>query len=336
METTLSAIQGSALIAFGLIPPLCAFTTCEPLAVSWAPLLRDTIAYIVSLMALVCFMQDSIVTVWEASMLCLTYVVYLMAIYLPVYFNPTYTACVLLKDETSATSLSKLLDPADHAAPTYGSSSFDPVPLDPTSSPKPWARVCQAVKRLGRVCSVPCRTLFKLTLPDSNSSLYFVTIVLSLAYVTVFSAGVLYCTRKISADLHLSTTTTGVTLLALGAQIPDAIASVSLARAGHADAAVCNAIGSQVINVSLGSGLPLAISTFYYGSVNMAYENEIMLWKSLAVVIGSYLLLNFNFRSVFCLYDANPKDNFIGLTKGDGAILLTLYLLCNAAITITS
>ena len=57
-----------------------------------------------------------------------------------------------------------------------------------------------------------------------------------------------------SADLE------GVTVLAWGAQVPDCLASLSMAKKGLGPGAVANAVGSQIINVFIGLGLPYAIA----------------------------------------------------------------------------
>ena len=50
-----------------------------------------------------------------------------------------------------------------------------------------------------------------------------------------------------------------MTVLAWGAQVPDCLASVSMAKKGLGPGAVANAVGSQIINVFIGLGLPYAI-----------------------------------------------------------------------------
>ena len=47
--------------------------------------------------------------------------------------------------------------------------------------------------------------------------------------------------------------------MALGAEIPDTISAVALSRNGFTHGAIAGAIGSQVINISLGIGLPALI-----------------------------------------------------------------------------
>ena len=48
----------------------------------------------------------------------------------------------------------------------------------------------------------------------------------------------------------------GTLVLAAGTSVPDALASVSVARAGQGDMAVANAVGSNIFDIWLGLGLP--------------------------------------------------------------------------------
>ena len=48
----------------------------------------------------------------------------------------------------------------------------------------------------------------------------------------------------------------GITLLAIGTSIPDALGSMIVARAGEADMAIANAVGSNVFDILLGLGFP--------------------------------------------------------------------------------
>ena len=48
----------------------------------------------------------------------------------------------------------------------------------------------------------------------------------------------------------------GLIAIAIGAEIPDTIQSVAMAKRGYGSMAVSNAIGSQIINILIGLGLP--------------------------------------------------------------------------------
>jgi Ca2+/Na+ antiporter len=59
--------------------------------------------------------------------------------------------------------------------------------------------------------------------------------------------------------MHIDSTVVGATLVAFGSEIPDALSAIALARNGYFDGAIAGALGSQVINISIGVGLPSLI-----------------------------------------------------------------------------
>jgi sodium/potassium/calcium exchanger 5 len=298
MESSLSAIQGSAIIAFGLIPGLCALVAPGgSLTISWGPMLRDSLVYIISLVLLVCIIHDSYVTSWESAGLCAIYFLYLLLIFIPIWLHScrwtsdkAADAAFVMPTGDDAHMVDHALTPHKPLLPggpmhhhqSYGTTDTgddEKAPKEDDANDNDDAMfatsdsIClEYVRQALDVLSRPFRLLFAYTLPectdDAPTRVYYpVTLVLSIAYVGLLSFGALYFTRRLSDAMHLSTTLAGATLLALGAQIPDTIASVALARAGHADAAVCNAIGSQVINVTLGTGFPWVIYTLLHGMV---------------------------------------------------------------------
>ncbi|KAG9402447.1 hypothetical protein AC1031_007060 [Aphanomyces cochlioides] len=148
----------------------------------------------------------------------------------------------------------------------------------------------QKLQYVGSLLAWPYHKLF----PKSENA-YLVVLVFSIAYISAFSAVALYFTRRLTIDLSLSPTTRARSANSRHNRI-------DLSRSSrHADAAVCNAVGSQVINVSLGSGLPWLVYTLIHGTIWIPFTSETLVWKALALVIGAYLMLNFNFRSSLCL-----------------------------------
>lgn len=55
----------------------------------------------------------------------------------------------------------------------------------------------------------------------------------------------------------------GITFLAAGTSVPDAMASVMVARQGLGDMAVSNTIGSNVFDICIGLALPWFIQTAF-------------------------------------------------------------------------
>merc|ERR1712146_804950 len=54
----------------------------------------------------------------------------------------------------------------------------------------------------------------------------------------------------------MAATIMGLTLLAMGTSIPDALGSITVAKNGEGDMAVANAVGSNVFNIGIGLGVP--------------------------------------------------------------------------------
>jgi Ca2+/Na+ antiporter len=95
--------------------------------------------------------------------------------------------------------------------------------------------------------------------------------------------------------LPVDTTTMAATLVAFGAEVPDAISSVSLAHAGHFDAAMAGAIGSQVINITIGIGMPIFLMDIFGSGKGVFLKKHassalILLISLLLIVILGYII----------------------------------------------
>lgn len=87
----------------------------------------------------------------------------------------------------------------------------------------------------------------------------------SVVGISVLAYLIILFTKLLVQQIGVGTTTVGATLVSLGAEIPDTMSSIALSRSGHNDGAMAGAIGSQVINITLGVGLPALISCWLYG-----------------------------------------------------------------------
>ena len=77
-----SAIIGSGMIAFSLIPATCAFSAPDPagLELKRRPLLRDEAFYLAALLMLCYTIRDGVVHYWEAACLVSIYGAYLLTV----------------------------------------------------------------------------------------------------------------------------------------------------------------------------------------------------------------------------------------------------------------
>jgi len=149
----------------------------------------------------------------------------------------------------------------------------------------------EATNAVLAVLSRPFDVVFQKTIPGEDTSAVW-GFAVSMIWLCVLSYGALMCTASFSDVCGLSKATAGVTLLAWGGQLPDAIAAVALARRGMPDEAISQAIASQVINVSIGLGLPFFTYTCLTGEPSTVTNPGAVCIVALTVLgsIVAYLL----------------------------------------------
>lgn len=110
------------------------------------------------------------------------------------------------------------------------------------------------------ILKLPLDTLFRFTCPQTKIGskfelLYPVAFICSFLWIAGFSFVISTVVEDWVRRTGISETFFGLTLVALGAEIPDTIQSVSVASRGYGSMAVANCIGSQVVNLCIGLGL---------------------------------------------------------------------------------
>merc|ERR1711959_434146 len=85
------------------------------------------------------------------------------------------------------------------------------------------------------------------------------TFIVSLIWITILSYFMVVLMEKIGCAWGISSFIMGITFLAMGTSVPDALGSIAVAREGEGDMAVSNAIGSNVFDICIGLGFPWLI-----------------------------------------------------------------------------
>mmetsp|Transcript_34022 Transcript_34022/g.41985 ORF Transcript_34022/g.41985 Transcript_34022/m.41985 type:complete len:120 (-) Transcript_34022:585-944(-) len=104
----------------------------------------------------------------------------------------------------------------------------------------------------------------------------------------------------------------GLTILAAGTSVPDALSSVLVARNGQGDMAVANSIGSNVFDILIGLGLPWMMAGLIYDTPSIVGVDD--LWVGIGFLFGV----------LFCLIIALLASKWI-LRRSVGAVLIALY-----------
>jgi K+-dependent Na+/Ca+ exchanger-like protein len=174
--------------------------------------------------------------------------------------------------------------------------------------------------------SLPWYLAFTYTIPDcehprrARGNAYLVSFGASVAWISAISYGMVDCASRVGCALDIPEVVMGTLVLAAGTSVPDALASVSVARGGAGDMAVANAVGSNVFDIWLGLGLPWAafLPTRGNGDPRAMFEpvSTTQLWPSVCILAG-----------VLLVYYASVAASGFALTKSHGYFFLFVYFL---------
>ena len=111
----------------------------------------------------------------------------------------------------------------------------------------------------------------------------------------------------------------GFLLVAVGAEIPDTVQSVTVARRGYGSMAVGNAIGSQIVNICIGLGVPWTISAASNKPVNITEHSAIQ--RSVYFQVANIVFITSLLLGPVLLYGHNKAT----LTRNKGIALLCMF-----------
>ena len=153
---------------------------------------------------------------------------------------------------------------------------------------------------------------------------YPLTFLISFIWVSFFSFIIGTCVQRwvLFTPDWMKGSFFGLITIAIGAEIPDTIQSVTMAKRGYGSMAVSNALGSQIINILIGLGLPwLLVDSFGGREGGVCVTDHISLqfaasFQFCAVAMNFILLLG------VAVYQRTNKAH---LTKFKGKIFLGAY-----------
>jgi len=261
-----SAILGSGMIAFSMIPATCAFSSSAPLMLKRRPLLRDEGFYMLSLLTLIYIIWDGLVVLWECALLVATYLLYLSVVIFatPVrsYYRKFKGLAVNDRRGFGEKIGIDLQQPLVNSEGEISSADMETAKtqLDNEEDEQSDSLVGKAVK----IFAFPLSCIFKVTCPNAETgaqfeNLYLLTFTMTFVWVSIFSFVLSSIIERWVGLSGINMAVFGLILVSLGAEIPDTIESVSVARKGYGSMAVANCQGTQVINIAVGLGLPWLI-----------------------------------------------------------------------------
>ncbi|XP_026754390.2 probable sodium/potassium/calcium exchanger CG1090 isoform X2 [Galleria mellonella] len=154
------------------------------------------------------------------------------------------------------------------------------------------------------------------TMPDCRGRWYPITFIISMLWISFYSYFMVWMITIIGYTLGIPDTVMGLTFVAAGVSVPDALSSLAVIKEGYGDMAVSNAVGSNVFDILVCLGLPWFIQT----AIIQPGSHVNVISKGL---IYSTLSL---FSTVIFLVVATHANGW-KLDRKYGAVLMVWYLL---------
>ena len=202
--------------------------------------------------------------------------------------------------------------------------SIAPEPEEWLSAPNPlvvgWFPVIQWS------LTYPLQAALFYTIPDCKKRplLFLVTFFMAVLWTAILSYVMVWMVTLIGFTFGIPDSVMGITFLAAGTSIPDAYSSIHVARAGQADMAVSNSIGSNVFDILVGLALPWFMETA------IVYPGTTATVKSMGLAYAVILLFVTLIATValihLCKWTLNPKLGWSLLTVYAAFLVVSVAL----------
>ena len=274
----IGTIVGSAVFNILVIIALAAAMSKEDLLIDWRPFLRDCCFYSMSVVLLFVFVLYGSFTWLHSLVLVLFYGLYVLFM---VFNEKLLAKCgdgIQVEKVENFEDDKKMLDADGIELSQVGSKTENDkrkqliphmmtVTEDEDGEHEEAENKTAFDKFIDIIC-IPWSFIFSWTIPDageqSEYKKYFViTFLMCLVWITALSYILCDMVARLGCMWHVPAPIMGLTVLAAGTSVPDALGSIVAAREGMGDMACSNAIGSNVFDICLGLGLPYLLKTVF-------------------------------------------------------------------------
>ena len=119
---------------------------------------------------------------------------------------------------------------------------------------------------------------------------YIRAFLVSIGFVALISWFLVEYALELATALNIPPVIIALTVLAGGTSIPDMIGSIVVARKGHGDMAIANAIGSNIFDILIGLGVPWVLAIALAGGDTL-HVGTGSIWTSAMILLSTVLLL---------------------------------------------
>uniref|UniRef100_A0A1I8IDE0 Na_Ca_ex domain-containing protein n=1 Tax=Macrostomum lignano TaxID=282301 RepID=A0A1I8IDE0_9PLAT len=256
------------------------------------------------------------------------------------FHNPALDAADDLSESGRRLAVNQMMFDAElqlqRSASDLGETDESPQTVEVQAEPyeSPLSMPKSRGKRIYWALMLPWHLVFALSIPDCRRpggrwrKIFFITLLNSILWIAGMSYLLVWMVCAVGDTLGIPDTVMGLTLLAAGTSVPDALSSIFTAMAecqgsignalpaaaGFGDMAVSNSVGSNVFDILMGLGLPWLVSTGLKSPGSFVKINSAGLTYSSVTLLSTVLFL---FLSVYL--------NKMRLDRRLGLVCLLLY-----------
>ncbi|XP_049538683.1 sodium/potassium/calcium exchanger 3-like isoform X1 [Anopheles darlingi] len=289
------AVVGSAVFNILAVPAVCGLLGGQVVQLRWWPVTRDSMMYGMAVIGLIAVLYDDRVMWYEATVLVSAYVLYIAAMYCndPInrFMSKTFRRKSYVRPYTEVTEISPLLSNgangktgetnkngsnAQHACDSDASDdSFEDYvrlldalfPLPPELATSPWNH--RDDNLMAFICRWPITFILWVTIPDCRRypRLRLVTFFACIFWIGITSYFVAFLITVVGDTIDIPDSVMGLTFLAAGTSVPEAVSSIIVTNQGHGEMGISNSIGSNTFDILLCLGLPWLIKSLAFPAV---------------------------------------------------------------------
>nr|XP_050850464.1 sodium/potassium/calcium exchanger 4-like isoform X4 [Vespula vulgaris] len=314
-------IVGSAVFNILAVPACCGLFAKQALDLEWWPITRDTLAYSFTVLLLIITLRDGRIEWYEGLILIIFYILYILAM----CFNRRISG--FMKRVTSKRKPYKSISENSPLIPSTYTKNVD-IENFGTSEEEEALEIVSMTswpsskyERIWWVLTWPINLVLLVTIPDCRRSKlrswYPLTFIMCIIWIASTSYIVGWVITIIGDTFDIPDSIMGLTFLAAGMSVPEAVSSVIVTNQGLGSMGISNSIGSNVFDVLLCLGLPWFVKAAIMPTIPGEHSVKI---NSQGLVYSSVSL----FSTLFVLYISLACNKF-KLNRGIGVTCLITY-----------
>jgi len=337
----MATVFGSAFIAFTLIPGISGLASTDPQPLNAIPYLRDTSCFLFILLLLLYQLDDGVLGASESILLVALQPIYYVSILLHRDFQKYMyggDTSSIVDDKTPLLGAKQRQYKEEPTKPQAAAQTEVTENAKHGEVPQPFETLCSKdtsdagiMERLVNMFAAPYRFIYRYTIPKPTSNMLILTVIMVFLYVGLLSYALLTLMEKFSCVVGVPISVAGVTLIALGSQVPDILSGYWMGQHGLLNEALSWSVSSQVANLCLGVGVPglIWVVTTGSGMVVPRTDLRLYLWTLSIAIVIYVLVLSIPALAPSSVASLNHRP---ALGRFNGGVLVVTYLLCIFAV----